>query len=228
MVSHSIQQKWHSRLCPSQIKLVIDLATLVGCKAVWTWLAGDIPRWYIYLKMVTHPWTSRALCRMCSCRHINFCSCAEWQYHYTSLPTYDVNIVDDSLMECTLWVDRWTRQSACGVLRLAPVFTHWLDTSRWRAAWNCVTTFSSPAMPTPLSKCGISTLASVCRRCRVCVFVLLLAPLGRGNVHAFWLFTSAARAMGHWRQLRFLTWLYISAYVHAHAEAFFNRLAINF
>jgi len=77
MVSHSIQQKWHSRLCPSQINLVIDLATLVGCKAVWTWLAGDIPRWYIYLKMVTHPWTSRALCRMCSCRHMNFCSCAE-------------------------------------------------------------------------------------------------------------------------------------------------------
>ena len=43
-----------------QPKLVLDLATLEGCKAELTWLACYTPRWYTRPKSVTHPGTNRA------------------------------------------------------------------------------------------------------------------------------------------------------------------------
>jgi len=45
-------------------RLVLDLATLEGCKAELAWLAGYVPRCYTHSKTVTHPstnWARRGL-----------------------------------------------------------------------------------------------------------------------------------------------------------------------
>jgi len=50
-------QRWHSRLYPGQLKLVLDLATQRVARLSWL---GYIPRWYIRPKRVTHHSTNRA------------------------------------------------------------------------------------------------------------------------------------------------------------------------
>jgi len=54
-------QRWHSRLYPSQLMLVLGLATPDGCKAKLTRLA-----WLIRPKTVTHPSTNRSKRRVTS------------------------------------------------------------------------------------------------------------------------------------------------------------------
>ena len=49
------RQRGLSRLYPSQLKLVLDLATLEGnAELTYSWL-NYTPRWYTRLKTVTHP-----------------------------------------------------------------------------------------------------------------------------------------------------------------------------
>jgi len=61
----AIQQRWPSHLYPSQLKLVLDLATPGGdTRLSWPSWLGYISKWYTHLKMVTHPSTNR--CRVTS------------------------------------------------------------------------------------------------------------------------------------------------------------------
>jgi len=60
------RQTWHSRLYHSQLKLVLDLAILQGCKGELTYLASYIQRFYTRPKKVTHSGTNQALHRVAS------------------------------------------------------------------------------------------------------------------------------------------------------------------
>jgi len=67
-VLHDTWQILHSRLYPSQLKLVLDLATTEDASLSWptgSWL-GYIPRWYTRPKVVTHPSTNRTQPRITS------------------------------------------------------------------------------------------------------------------------------------------------------------------